>query len=183
MKKKSCSNASGVFIEAGCYLVGALQRPVQTELPHRDRQANSWDAGGQNRPHRPAAIPLESEQFIHNDEGVGGGYLERGGGRGSELMGRVDSPVTTGRNLRLDVDVIQETLPPGSGDALADHLVCSDQVLLHMKTDQRWWRRQRSGRETKCQNNAKESTGVRIKAPPTDLSCSSSAVPLPLPPF
>lgn len=173
----------GVFIEAGCYLVGALQRPVQTELPHRDRQADSWDAGGQNRPHRPAAIPLESEQFVHNDEGVGGGYLERGGGRGSELMGQVDSPVTTSGNQRLDVDVIQETLPPGSGDALADHLVCSDQVLLHMKTDQRWWRRQRSGRETKCQNNAKESTGVRIKPLLTDLSCSGCAVPLPLPPF
>lgn len=168
----------GVFIKAGRYLVGALQRPVQAELPHRDRQADSRDAGGQNRPRRPAAIPLDSEQFAHSDEGVGGGYLERGGGRGSELVGQVDSPATTGGNLRLDVDVIQETLPPGSGDALADHLVCSDQVLLHMKTDQRWWR------ETKRQNNAEESTaGFRIKALLTDLSCSGSAVPPPPPPF
>lgn len=122
--------------------------PIQAEFRHRDGHADSWDAGGQHCPHWLAIIFLESEQAVYADKSVGTGYLGRWS-RGSDFMGRVNTPMTTGRNLRLNVDGVQKVMLSGPRDPLTDDLVFADQMLLQIPTDQRWRRAKMKERKGK----------------------------------
>lgn len=165
---------NNVFI----YLVGTMFSPIQAEFRHRDGHPDSWNAGGQHCPHRLAIIILKSEQIIYADKGVGTGDLGRWS-RGSDFMGSVNTPVTTGRNLRLNVDGVQKVMLSGSRDPLTDDLVFADQILLQIPTVQCWkWAKVKGRIRPHTQNKTSVLANVDWLLI-TCLSCTDSLVHLP----